>query len=146
MKRVFYKPVMHFIPLIEGMRASSLSRFSDDELKEVLFLCRKQEEKRIYQISNDVIKRQVGDEWILVPTGALAQKFNGMVSLSETGNFIWEQLQKPISLGQLLEIVQTEFSNRSDIIDIETRNFVSDYHQLGFLRELKQIMKSEYFF
>lgn len=146
MKRVFYKPVMHFAPLIEGMRASCLSKLSDEELKNVFLLCKDQEEKRVYQISSDVIKRQVGDEWILVPTGLLAQKFNGMVSLSETGNFIWEQLQTPKSLGQLVEIVRAEFSCQDDAIDIETRNFVCDYHQLGFLRELKHIMKSEYFF
>ncbi|MBQ9499402.1 MAG: PqqD family protein [Bacteroidaceae bacterium] len=137
MKQTFGKPVMHFIPLAEGVEAVSLATLPEGEFTETVRQCKDAEAQRVYQVSSDVIKRQIGDEWILMPTGALAQRFNGMVSLSEVGDFIWEQLQEPKTLNQILEAAHAEFEDVGHMLDIETRKFISDYAFMGFLEELK---------
>ena len=128
---------MHFIPLAEGVEAVSLATLPEGEFTETVRQCKDAEAQRVYQVSSDVIKRQIGDEWILMPTGALAQRFNGMVSLSEVGDFIWEQLQEPKTLNQILEAAHAEFEDVGHMLDIETRKFISDYAFMGFLEELK---------
>ena len=60
-----------------------------------------------------------------------------MVSLSEVGDFIWEQLQEPKKLSQLLSAVHEEFEDRGHVIDIETSEFVLNYAYMGFLKEIK---------
>ena len=138
MKQAFGKPVMHFIPLAEGVEAAALATLSAGEFAETVRHCKDAEAQRVYQVSSDVIKRQIGDEWILMPTGELAQRFNGMVSLSEVGDFIWEHLQQPMSLSQLLTAVHEEFEDRGHVIDIETTDFVLNYAYMGFLTEIKK--------
>ena len=128
---------MHFIPLAEGVEAAALATLPAGEFAETVRHCKDAEAQRVYQVSSDVIKRQIGDEWILMPTGALAQRFNGMVSLSEVGDFIWEQLQEPKTLNQILEAAHAEFEDVGHMLDIETRKFISDYAFMGFLEELK---------
>ena len=137
MKQTFGKPVMHFIPLAEGVEAAALATLPAGEFAETVRHCKDAEAQRVYQVSSDVIKRQIGDEWILMPTGELAQRFNGMVSLSEVGDFIWEYLQQPKSLSQLLTAVHEEFEDRGHVIDIETSEFVQGYAHMGFLKEIK---------
>ena len=128
---------MHFIPLAEGVEATSLATLSEGEFAEAVRQCKDAEAQGVYQVSSDVIKRQIGDEWILMPTGELAQRFNGMVSLSEGGDFIWEQLQVPKSLSQLLAAVRNEFEDSGHVIDIETSEFVLNYAFMGFLKEVE---------
>ena len=137
MKQVFGKPLLHFIPLAEGVEAGTLASLPDAEFARAVRLCHHQEISKVYQTSPDVIKRHIGEEWLLMPTGTLAQHFNGMVSLTEVGDFIWEQLQQPMSLSDLLDAVRQEFDGNAETIDLETRIFVSGYARMGFLNEVK---------
>ncbi len=137
MKQAFGKPVMHFIPLAEGVQATALASLSEADFADAVKRSKAEEGTRVFQVSPDVIKRQIGDEWILIPTGDLAQRYNGMVSLSEVGDFIWEQLQEPKKLSQLLSAVHEEFEDRGHVIDIETSEFVLNYAYMGFLKEIK---------
>lgn len=45
-----------------------------------------------YQVNPAFISRTIAGEVVLVPTGEMTQKFNGMVSFSVTGQFIWQML------------------------------------------------------
>lgn len=45
-------------------------------------------------ISENYILREIMDEYIVVPTGEEAMKFQGLVTLNETGAFLWKELQK----------------------------------------------------
>lgn len=41
----------------------------------------------------DLIMRTIAGESLLIPTGKLAQRFNGMVTLNPVAAFIWENLE-----------------------------------------------------
>ena len=45
-------------------------------------------------ISENYILREIMGEYIVVPTGEEAMKFQGLVTLNETGAFLWKELQK----------------------------------------------------
>ena len=71
--------------------------------------------------------REIAGEKILIPTGTASQKLNGMIRLTDTAAFIWEQVDTAENLAEITARVCREFA-----IDEETA--ARDVH--GFLYEL----------
>ena len=44
------------------------------------------------KVSKDYILREIAGEFMLVPVGAAAAKFNGLITMNEIGTFIFKQL------------------------------------------------------
>ena len=65
--------------------------------------------------SKDFIKRKIGTQYVIVAVGAATKKFNGMISVNGTGSFIWDQLEKDISLDELVRAMTENYD-----VDIET--------------------------
>ena len=131
MKLVFTKPVMHVVSLPQGVDATTLAEQPAEELSRIYLQSKAQEADVQLQVHPDIIVRQIGDEWILVPTGELAQHFNGMVSLNEFGYFIWQQLQQPHTIGEVLQAASETYGNSRGMQDIELRSFIHEYAIMG---------------
>ncbi len=131
MKSVFTKPVAHFIPLAEGVNATTLSLLSLEKLTEVVCRCKEAEAQRIYHTNPDVIVREIGDQWVLVPTGNLAQQFNGMISLNIFSHFVWQQFEKPHKAADVLQAARTQFDDPEHMLDVQVRKLISDFARMG---------------
>lgn len=46
------------------------------------------------KLDKEYVLRQIGNDYIIVPVGKTALNFNGMITVNETGAFLWEQLLK----------------------------------------------------
>ena len=57
----------------------------------------------------EFILREVADEYILIPTGKTTETFNGIISLSETGAFIYEHLEEAPSFDALVDMITKEY-------------------------------------
>ncbi len=55
------------------------------------------------KIKSGYIMREVSDNYVVVPTGQATVDFNGMITLNETGAFLWEQLAEEKNLEELVE-------------------------------------------
>ncbi len=137
MKRDFNKPMFHFLPLVEGMDAEDLATLPDDELLEVIERCKAQEGKRIFRSNPDFVVTQVADEYMAVPTGEMAQVFNGMVSLNKTGFFIWEQFQEAKTLDEVLTAAKQRFADDNHCLDMQLREYVTRFNAMNLLLEIK---------
>lgn len=71
--------------------------------------------------------REIAGEKILIPTGTASQKLNGMIRLTDTAAFIWEQVDTAENLAEITARVCREF-------DIDEETAARDVH--GFLYEL----------
>ena len=49
--------------------------------------------------TKEFIKRNIAGEIVLVPSGQTAREFNGMVTLTGTGEFIWEHIEETESFS-----------------------------------------------
>lgn len=127
---------MHFVPMVGGVDMETLAQQPSEVLADILQRCRRAEEEKVYQANPDVIVREVGDEWILVPTGSFAQDFNGMISFNEYSHFTWEQFQQPTSLGHVLDVARKVFEDEHSLLDMEIRNLINDFVRVGLLREV----------
>lgn len=59
--------------------------------------------------TKEFIKRNIAGEIVLVPSGQTAREFNGMVTLTETGEFIWEHIEEAESFNHLAYIIHSGF-------------------------------------
>ena len=55
------------------------------------------------QLEKEYVLRQIEDDYIIVPVGKTTLSFNGMITVNETGAFLWEQLVKGTSKEELLQ-------------------------------------------
>lgn len=62
-----------------------------------------------YQANANYIKRTIAGEHMLIPTGEATQEFNGMVSMNETGAFIWDCLKEPKTVEELVQMLLQEY-------------------------------------
>ncbi len=79
--------------------------------------------------------RSVADKHIVVPIGQASVDFNGLITLNETGAFLWEILAKGCTYDELLSALLKEYDVKED----EARNgidaFLKTAKDAGVLEE-----------
>ena len=63
------------------------------------------------KIREGFIVRDVGGKTFVVATGELSKSFNGMITLNETGKFIWNLLAKGESKESIVAQIMNEFED-----------------------------------
>lgn len=62
--------------------------------------------------------RSVGGRHVVVAVGKAAEEFNGLITLNESGAFLWEELSKGISYDDLLKKMLEEY----DVTEMTARS------------------------
>lgn len=137
MKSNYGKPMFHYLPLVEGMDADNLAFLPDNELLKVVQQCKAKEGSRVFQANPDFVVTSIADEYMAVPTGEMAQLFNGMVSLNKTGFFIWEQFKEAKTLDEVLTAAKQRFADEDHCLDLQLREYVTRFNLLNLLIEIK---------
>lgn len=78
------------------------------------------------KIEKEFILREIAGEYIIVPVGQAALEFNGMITLNETGAFLWKQLLNDVTKEQLLEAMRKEY----DVSEEEAGNDIEEFLQI----------------
>ena len=61
------------------------------------------------KLDKEYVLRQIGDDYIIVPVGEAVLNFNGMLTVNETGAFLWEELVKGTNKGELLRTLMDNY-------------------------------------
>ena len=61
------------------------------------------------KLDKEYVLRQIGDDYVIVPVGKAALDFNGMITVNETGAFLWEELVKGTNKGELLRTLMDNY-------------------------------------
>lgn len=61
------------------------------------------------KLDKEYVLRQIGNDYIIVPVGKAALNFNGMITVNETGAFLWEQLLKGTDKEGLLRTLMETY-------------------------------------
>ncbi|MBQ9884374.1 MAG: PqqD family protein [Bacteroidaceae bacterium] len=136
MKHVFNKPVWYYFPLEEGVDMATLATLPDAELQALLQHAKQQEDQKLYQINPNFILTQVADEWLVVPTGEMAQQFNGMMSLNASSHYVWELFLQPNSIANVLQALKEHYEGDAGDIEVELRQFVVRCRAFQILQEI----------
>jgi len=77
------------------------------------------------KIHDDFILKEVAGNFLVVPTGEKMLDFSSMVTINETGAFLWEQLKTGASLEELESLIIKEYDIDSDTARNDINEFVN---------------------
>ena len=75
------------------------------------------------KIREGFVLKNVADVTVVVPAGKASLDFNGMVTLNETGAFLWELLTEDRTEEELLSAMLKEY----DVDEATARKGISDF-------------------
>ena len=61
------------------------------------------------KIKEGFMLRQVAESWVVVPMSNEELDFNGMITLNETGAFLWKRLGKDCTREELIKALMEEY-------------------------------------
>ncbi len=95
-------------------------------------------EKR-YRVSEDVVARQIQEEFIIVPvTAVIEEDKDALFSLNETGKAIWERLDGTRSLPQIAQALSKEYDAPLKDIEASVQGFTKELLRRKMLVEVKK--------
>lgn len=81
------------------------------------------------------IMREIAGETILIPSGAAAQKFNGLITVNELGTFIWNALAEDITLDALVGRITDAYEVDAETARADAVEFLDELRQVGGVEE-----------
>ena len=87
------------------------------------------------KVNGEFILREVVGEYVLVPVGETALKFNGIVSLNDVGAEIWKGLQQGENREALLCRILDAFEVGREEAEQDLSEFLGNLEENGFLSE-----------
>lgn len=85
------------------------------------------------KIKGEFLMRQVVGEYVLLPVGDTALKFNGMIALNPVSAFIWEEIEKGKETESILDDILEEFDVDRATASADMEEFISKMKENGFL-------------
>ncbi len=76
------------------------------------------------KIKEGFILRNVAGNNVVVPIGQNSVDFNGMISLNDTGAFLFERMLKDISREELIQAVVDEYEIEEKLAETDVDNFI----------------------
>lgn len=87
------------------------------------------------RVKKEFIKRNIAGECVVVPVGDTALSFNGLISLNDVGEFLWDKLQKEITVEQLVGCIMDEYEVEEITAKKDVIEFVSKLLAASILEE-----------
>ena len=87
------------------------------------------------KIKEGFVLRTVDDMHIVVAVGKAAAHFNGMITLNETGAFLWKQLENGCDEQALIAALCAAFEVDAETAEQDVQAFVQSALQAGLLDE-----------
>ena len=85
--------------------------------------------------SKDFIKRKIATQYVIVAVGVATKRFNGMISVNETGSFIWDALESDISMDELVGRITEHYEVDADTARAHATDFVNTLKGVGAIAE-----------
>lgn len=80
------------------------------------------------KIKNGFILRSVAGNNIIIGTGDEAIDFNGMITINETGVFLWKLLENGITREELIEKFLNEYEIDRETAEKDIDEFIKKLH------------------
>ena len=85
------------------------------------------------KIEKNVILREIAGEYILIPTGSMALKFQGVFAVSELGVAIWNLLQEDKDENEIVETLLQEYDVDRETLTADIKEFLQSLREKELL-------------
>ena len=76
------------------------------------------------KIKKGFVLREVSGSYIVVAVGSASKEFKGLITLNETGAFLWEKLVSGNTKEGLVEAMLEEYDAPKEVIEKDVNAFV----------------------
>lgn len=76
------------------------------------------------KIKNGFAKRNIAGSEIVVPVGVEASRFNGMITLNESGGFFWDCFKNDVTVDDVVNMVLDEYDADEATVRRDVESFV----------------------
>lgn len=87
------------------------------------------------KIKSDFILREMDDMSIVVAVGESAAKFNGVINLNGTAEFMWKKLSEGCTKEELIESVLEEYDVPAQTVQTDVEQFIAKLREENILDE-----------
>lgn len=87
------------------------------------------------KLKKGLVLHDVGGEHVMVATGKVAKKFNGMIRNNETAHFIMQQMMVDTTEEEIVEKVLSTYEADREVVVKSVRSVVEQLRQAGLLDE-----------
>ncbi|MGB8988911.1 MAG: PqqD family protein [Candidatus Sulfotelmatobacter sp.] len=81
---------------------------------------------QLFVRSQSVVSRHVGGETLIVPVRGKVGDLASIYSFNPTGSLIWQSLESPKSLDELVSVVESEYAVERDQAERDVKQFLHD--------------------
>lgn len=85
------------------------------------------------RVKSDYILREVAGEYLLIPVGEAALKTNGLISLSESGYLLYEQLKQGCEKKDLVQRLLQEYEVTEEQASADVEAFLEQMRSIDML-------------
>ena len=131
----YVSPSVHVIEHVGPLDNAQIAALSDSELEAYLKENGYRERSRLFRVNENYVLREVAGEYVLVPTGDLPG--NVMITMNKSCAFLWEQMQEPKTVGDLIFAAKERFDDPHGELEAHIREFVEYRVKTGHIWEVK---------
>ncbi len=88
--------------------------------------------------NSDYILRKIVDDQVLIPTGAASERINGMIHLTETAAFIWNQVDTASNLEDIVNRMLEEFDVSEEIAKTDVFGFLVELYKREMVYDIPE--------
>lgn len=85
------------------------------------------------KIKDGFVARQVGGETIVIAVGERSREFNAMITLNETGKFLWERMTEQTDTDALVSALTAEYEVDAETARGAVERFTASLEEAGLL-------------
>ena len=88
------------------------------------------------KINENFVLRQIADTWVVLPLGDATLDFNGMITLNETGSYLWSVLEGGCDQSQLVDALLSEYEVSREQAEADVEEFLGKLRNIDCLEEI----------
>ena len=82
-----------------------------------------------------LLVRKFGDKYVIVAIDDMADEFHSLITLNDTGLFIWKLIEKGTDADKILENILSTYDIDEETAKTDIQNFIESARKAGILNE-----------
>ncbi|MDD5924501.1 MAG: PqqD family protein [Clostridia bacterium] len=82
-----------------------------------------------------LLVRKFGDKYVIVAIDDMADEFHSLITLNDTGLFIWKLIEKGTDADKILENILSTYDIDEETAKADIQNFIESARKAGILNE-----------
>ena len=85
------------------------------------------------KLKDGFVLREIAGNFFVVPVGSRTVDFSAMISLNETGAFLWKQLETEQTADSLLQALLDEYDVTAEVAQADVDRFIASLQEAELL-------------